>query len=96
MHSIWDAMRQINVNINSQTYMTHLLLPKLLERPERSAIINLSSRAVESPSCFIPIYGATKTYNLALSLSLHDAYGQKIDVMAVTPHGVKSQIWPGH
>ena len=31
-----------------------------------------------------------------MSLSLQDAYKEKIDVMAVTPHGVKSQIWPGH
>ena len=95
-HSIWDTMRQINVNINSQTYMTYLMLPMLLERNSRSAIINLSSRAHETVSGFIPIYSATKTYNLALSLSLEDSYKDKIDVMAVTPHGVKTQIWPGH
>ena len=89
-HSIWDTMRQINVNINSQTYMTYLMLPMLLERNSRSAIINLSSRAAEAPDGFIPIYAATKTYNLALSLSLEDSYRDKIDVMAVTPHGVKS------
>mmetsp|Transcript_8171 Transcript_8171/g.9850 ORF Transcript_8171/g.9850 Transcript_8171/m.9850 type:complete len:93 (-) Transcript_8171:382-660(-) len=76
--------------------MTYLMLPRLLERPDRSAIINLSSVAYERPSGFIPIYMATKTYNLAMSLSLHDAYKHKIDVLAVTPHGVKSQIWPGH
>ena len=89
-------MRQINVNVNSQTYMTYLLLPRLLEREARSAIINLSSIATEHLSGFIPIYSASKTFNLAMSLSLADAYKHKIDVMAVTPHGVKSQIWPGH
>ena len=94
--SVWDAMRQINININAQTYITYLMLPMLLERPSRSAIINISSKAVETLSGFIPIYSATKSYNLAMSLSLHDAYKNKIDVMAVTPHGVKSQIWPGH
>ena len=76
--------------------MTYLMLPILLERPSRSAIINLSSLAAEELSGFVPIYGATKSYNLAMSLSLHDSYKDKIDVMAVTPHGVKTQIWPGH
>ena len=89
-HSVWDAMRQINVNVNSQLYMTHCLLPRLLERPSRSAIINVSSVAAETMSGFLPIYTGTKTFNLAMSRSLHDAYKDKIDVMAVTPHGVKS------
>jgi len=70
--------------------MTYLLLPKLLERPARSAIINLSSIAYKHLSGFIPVYSAAKTYNLALSLSVADSYKDKIDVMAVTPHGVKS------
>ena len=78
------------MNINSQTYMTHLMLPMLLERSSRSAIINVSSRATETASGFIPIYSATKTYNLALGLSLQEAYKDKIDVMVVTPHGVKT------
>ena len=89
-HTVWDAMRQINVNLNSQVYMTRLLLPRLLERPYRSAIINLSSVAYEHLSGFVPIYSATKSFNLALSNSLHDAYYEKIDVLAVTPGGVKS------
>ena len=70
--------------------MTHIILPKLLERPNRSAIINVSSVAVEHRNGFIPIYTATKAFNLTLSHSLGDAYKDKIDVMAVTPHGVKS------
>ena len=76
--------------------MTYLMLPMLLERTNRSAIINISSRATETLSGFIPIYSASKTYNMALGLSLEEAYRDKIDVMVVTPHGVKTQIWPGH
>lgn len=76
--------------------MTHSLLPMLLERKSRSAIINLSSICTENLDGFIPVYCATKSYNLSLGLSLHDAYKDKIDVMTVTPHGVQSQIWPGH
>ena len=31
-HTVWEIMRQVNVNINSQTYMTKILLPRLLAR----------------------------------------------------------------
>ena len=89
-HSVWDTMRQVNVNVNSQTYMTYLMLPMLLERSSRSAIIHVSSRSAEVPNRFIPIYCATKTYNLALGLSLQEAYKDKIDVMVVTPHSVET------
>ena len=35
----------INVNVNAQTYMSLLMLPRLLARDKRSAVINLSSMA---------------------------------------------------
>ena len=76
--------------------MTQLMLPMLLERQNRSAIINVSSVAQEECKGFLPVYSATKSYNLSLSDCLYDSYKEKIDVMAVTPHGVKSQIYPGH
>ena len=72
------------------------MLPNLLERHGRSAIINVASIAAEHLSGFVPVYSATKAYNLAMGLSLADGYKDKIDVMTVTPHGVKTQIWPGH
>lgn len=67
-HTVWEAMRQVNVNVNSMTYMTKLLLPRLLSRkPKKSAIINIASRSAQVMSGFTPIYCATKSYNLALS-----------------------------
>ena len=35
----------INVNVNAQTYMSLFMLPRLLARDKRSAVINLSSMA---------------------------------------------------
>ena len=57
----------INVNVNAQTYMSMFLLPKLLKREKRSAVINLSSKAAYFARGFMPMYCATKRYNLALS-----------------------------
>lgn len=42
---IWKINLMINVNINAQTYMSNLILPRLLKRENRSAIINIASRA---------------------------------------------------
>lgn len=94
-HSIWNALSSINVNLNSQTYMTYLLLPKLLERRSRSAIINISSYAARNPkgTKIMPVYSAAKSYNHSLSLSLHDAYKEKIDVMSVLPKACMTNIW---
>ena len=84
-----------NVNLNSQTYMTHALLPKLLERKGRSAIINVSSIATEICSGRSTLYTSTKSYNLHLSGCLHNAYKDKIDVIGVQPSGVESNLFDG-
>jgi len=93
-HSIWDSMRQINTNINSQTYMSMFLLPRLLKGESRSAIINVSSVVALPPTSklagIIPVYSATKAYNLALSQAMFNQYKDKIDVMTVTPSSVKT------
>jgi short-subunit dehydrogenase len=38
-------LNEINVNILPMTFLSHFLIPKLLARERRSAIINLSSVA---------------------------------------------------
>ena len=57
----------INVNVNAQTYMSMFVIPKLLKRERRSAIINLSSKAAFYQRGTMPMYCATKRYNFALS-----------------------------
>ena len=94
-HTIWDSMRQINVNINSQTYMSMFLLPKLLGRDSRSAMINISSVAAYSPGGSLPIYCASKSYNWVLSECMRNAYSEQMDVLTVTPNSVRSQMNSG-
>ena len=88
-------MRQVNININSQTFMSMFLLPKLLAREKRSAIINVSSVAYYTPGGMLPVYSASKSYNYVLSQAMGQAYGEKIDVLTVTPNSVKSQMNSG-
>lgn len=84
-HTVWDSMRQINVNINSQTYMSMFMLPRLIARESRSAMINVSSIVYYSPGGMVPVYSATKSYNYALSESIRDAHSDKLDVLTVCP-----------
>ena len=88
-------MKQININLNSQTYMSHYFVPRFLKRQDRSAIINVSSINHYNPGAIMPIYSATKSYNFSLSLAMHEAYKNQIDVMAVTPGAVITQLNPG-
>ena len=67
--------------------MSMFVLPRLLARESRSAMINVSSVCHYSPGGMVPVYSATKSYNFALSESMRDAYSSKIDVLTVTPHG---------
>ena len=43
----------------------------------------------------MPMYCATKRYNLALSKCMQDAYSDRIDILTVTPASVKTQMNPG-
>ena len=90
-----DHMRQVNVNINSQTYMSLFLVPKMLERKSKSAIINVSSVAHFYPMGSLAMYCATKSYNYVFSKNLALNYPKKIDVLTVTPAGTKTQMYSG-
>ena len=90
-----DTMRMINVNVNSQAYMTRFVLPLMLQRTSRSAIIDISSVCALGGSSVLPIYAATKGFNLLLSQSIASAHKDKIDVLTVTPNSTKSNMNSG-
>lgn len=59
------------------TYMTQLLLPSMLERKSKSAIVNLSSLSVTIPMKYLSVYTATKGYNDLFSRILSQEYSGK-------------------
>ena len=52
--------------------MSMFLLPRLIARDARSAIINVSSAAAVTPAGMLPVYSATKAYNWALSSAVQN------------------------
>ena len=72
--------------------MTNFMLPRLLAREKRSAIIDVSSFVIYSPSASLPMYFATRNFNFSLAKCIADAYRDKIDVLCVIPHAVRAQL----
>jgi len=60
----YDNETTIGVNIYPVTFLTHLFIPKMLERfgrtKQRSLILNLSSVAAQKPAPGFNVYGSTK------------------------------------
>ena len=65
--------------------MSMFLLPRMIKREKRSAIINVGSMVGYYNPGDVRLYAVTKRYNMALSTCMMDAYSHKIDVMTVTP-----------
>lgn len=60
----------ININVNSTTWMTRLVLSGMIER-KRGAIVNMASAAGVTVSPLLAQYGAAKSYVTNFSQALH-------------------------
>jgi short-subunit dehydrogenase len=85
----------INGNINSQTFLTHFMLPRFLKRATKSAIIDMSSISYKEPVGIVSVYSATKSYDYNLSKAVQETYPEKIDVLTVTPGAISTNMNPG-
>ena len=75
-------------------YMTRALLPKMLEREKRGAIIFTSSVGGLFPLPYLTTYAGTKAFNKHFAEGLAYENPEKIDVLAYTPWGVKTGMNP--
>jgi len=73
-HAEVDQLVQLNVH--STTWMTHLVLPAMLER-KRGAIVNVSSMAGHGPCPLLAMYSGTKSFVERFSQSLDAEYRHK-------------------
>ena len=81
----------INVNCVGMTVLSSLLIPKLLKRTFKSAIINLSSAAANVPLPYITLYSATKSYNTFISEGMA-LENPRLDILSVKPMFVESPL----
>ncbi|MFD2201215.1 SDR family NAD(P)-dependent oxidoreductase [Shivajiella indica] len=88
--ALFDKM--ILLNVRALTFITHGLIP-ILEKQEKSYILNVSSMIIHFEGPFKQVYGATKSYIYFFSKCLdYELVGKNIQVSILCPAGVNSNI----
>ena len=86
------ARDMIELNCQAMVQMTHLLLPRMVER-RRGAVINISSYLATHPQPLLGLYSATKKFANFFSQALSEEYSQRgVLVQTVMPHLVSTAM----
>jgi uncharacterized protein len=82
----------IALNVTALTRLTYAAAPGLAARG--GAIINIASAVGIAPEIMNGVYGGTKAFVLALTLSLHkELAGKNVRVQAVLPGATATDFW---
>ena len=89
-----DAMEEmIDLNVTALTRLTYAAVPGFVARGG-GAIINISSVVAIAPERLNGVYGATKSFVLALSQSLNAELAEKnVRIQAVLPGATATNFW---
>jgi short-subunit dehydrogenase len=89
-----DAMEaMIDLNVTALTRLTYAAAPAFVRRGG-GTIINVSSVVAIAPERLNGVYGGTKAFVLALSLSLHKELADKsVRIQAVLPGATATNFW---
>ncbi|MGY8682020.1 SDR family oxidoreductase [Bradyrhizobium sp. UFLA05-153] len=83
----------IRLNVGALTRLTYAAAPGFVTRG-RGTIINISSIVAISPETLNGVYGGSKAFVLAFSLSLHHELAEKgVRVQAVLPGATATDFW---
>jgi len=83
----------IELNVTALTRLTYAAAPAFVARGG-GTIINISSAVAIAPELLNGVYGATKAFVLALSLSLHKELAEKnVRIQTVLPGAVATNFW---
>ena len=86
----WERM--VDVNIKGVLYVTHAILPGMVER-DRGHILNVGSVAGTYPYPGGNVYGGTKAFLEQFSLNLRaDLLGKRVRVTNIEPGAVKTEF----
>lgn len=85
--------RMIDLNVTALVRLTYAITPAFVKRGGGS-IINIASAVGIAPEILNGVYGGTKAFVLAFSLSLHKEFAaSKIRVQAVLPGATATDFW---
>jgi short-subunit dehydrogenase len=85
--------RMIDLNVIALVRLTYAIVPAFVQRGS-GTIINMASIVGIAPEVLNGVYGGTKAFVLAFSLSLHKEFAEKkIRVQAVLPGATATDFW---
>jgi len=85
-HSDREVLDMFNVNLLTPVMLTRKLLPRLIRRGNRSAVITLSdNEGIETYPNLTTAYGTTKSALIYFINSLRHEHSDKIDFLTLTP-----------
>lgn len=85
----------IDTNSVAPVLLAREFAPRLLAREKKSAMIFVSSLTGVYGFAYLAAYSATKFFVRGLALSLAEEFRGKIDVLAVSPSAVDTNMLPG-
>jgi len=87
-----DVLNLIEMNINSTTWMTRIVLPGM-EQKKKGLIVNISSAASQQASPLLAQYSAAKSYIEKFSSSLDaELKGKGVRVQCQVPYWIVSKL----
>lgn len=89
-----DQMEEmVALNVTALMRLTYAAVPSFVERG-KGTIVNISSIVAIGPEILNGVYGATKSFVLALTQSLHHELAAKgVRVQAVLPGATSTEFW---
>ncbi len=87
-----DMEAMIALNVTALTRLTYAVVPGFIARGA-GTVINISSAVAVGPEILNGVYGGTKAFVLALTLSLHKELADKLRVQAVLPGATATGFW---
>lgn len=81
----------INVNVCSLTYVTKILIPKMLDSGHKTGIVNFGSMVHNLYMPKVAVFAATKGYMGVFSQNLNRELKGQIDVLYVKPTAIKTK-----
>ncbi|QND66607.1 SDR family oxidoreductase [Mesorhizobium loti] len=83
----------IELNVTALTRLTYAAVPAFVARGG-GTIINVSSAVAIAPEMLNGVYGATKAFVLAFSVSLHkELAGKNLRIQAILPGVIATNFW---
>lgn len=89
--SIWTKQEEmINLNVTALTYLTHLILPGMVQR-KFGRVMNVASTAAFQPGPLMSVYFASKAFVLHFSEAIaNELQGSGVTVTALCPGATES------